>query len=326
MAGATAGAASRLAPTATRLTWPESAATTGVQATCAASGTETASATQRGSHRISASRHTGARSRMPAVASTDSAKPAVTASRGHTSSSAEHGDAEAPGAARAPVAAHPDSATVPIAAARTTLGSARAISTKPTMPTRRQHVEPAPAHPEPPPQDEQEPDHQGQVGAAHREQVGQPGRAEVVGEVGVEPAVVAHHQRRHQLACVGVPAGDRRADRAAHGRRSVPPHVRLGDHPGLAGAGGPARPRRRPPAPAGPSSRPGAQGEPRPVRVGQQHHRRVERPRPAPPLDPWARGPHDLEVAEPPGDDAHVGRQLDRTVHDGALVGQPGQR
>ena len=38
VAGATAGAASRLATTATRLTWPEIAATTGVHASCAASG------------------------------------------------------------------------------------------------------------------------------------------------------------------------------------------------------------------------------------------------------------------------------------------------
>ena len=57
VAGPTAGAASTLAATATRLTWPEIAATTGVQASCAASGTATASATQRGSHRDIASRH-----------------------------------------------------------------------------------------------------------------------------------------------------------------------------------------------------------------------------------------------------------------------------
>ena len=46
VAGATAGAASRLAETATTLTWPEIAATRGVHTSCAASGTASASATQ----------------------------------------------------------------------------------------------------------------------------------------------------------------------------------------------------------------------------------------------------------------------------------------
>ena len=135
VAGATAGAASRLAATATRLTCPESAATTGVQATCAASGTDTASATQRGVHRISASRQTGASSRMPAVARTDRAKPAVTASRGQTSSSPSTATPSPRVPRERPLLPIPTSATVPIAAARTTLGSARAVITNPTIPS-----------------------------------------------------------------------------------------------------------------------------------------------------------------------------------------------
>ena len=135
VAGATAGAASRLAPTATRLTWPEIAATTGVQATWAASGTDTASATQRGVHRISASRQTGASRRIPAVASADSANPAVTASRGQTSSRPSTATPRPRTPRERPLRPIPTSATAPIAAARTTLGSARAVSTKPQMPS-----------------------------------------------------------------------------------------------------------------------------------------------------------------------------------------------
>ena len=97
VAGPTTGATSRLATTATRLTWPEIAATTGVHASWAASGTATASATQRGSHRASASRQPGRRApgcrpwRAPTARS-----PTDTASHGSTSSSAEHRDAERP--------------------------------------------------------------------------------------------------------------------------------------------------------------------------------------------------------------------------------------
>ncbi len=135
MAGATAGAANRFAATATRLTSPEIAATTGVQATWAANGTETASATQRGVHRISASRQAGARSRIPPVASTDRAKPALTPSPGSTSSSTSTATPSPRVPRERPLRPMPISATVPIAAARTTLGSVRATSTKPTIPT-----------------------------------------------------------------------------------------------------------------------------------------------------------------------------------------------
>jgi hypothetical protein len=135
VAGATAGAARRLAATATRLTCPDSAATTGVQATCAASGTDTASATQRGVHRMRASRHSGARSRMPAVASADSANPAVTASWGRKSRRPSTATPSPRTPRERPLRPIPTSATAPIAAARTTLGSARAVSTNPAMPS-----------------------------------------------------------------------------------------------------------------------------------------------------------------------------------------------
>ena len=140
VAGPTTGATTRLATTATRLTCPEIAATNGVQASWAAAGTATASASQRGSHRARASRHDGATSRIPAVARTDSANPAVPASSGSRSSNPTTA-APRPRRPRCqPPRPSPISATVPIAAARTTLGSVRASSTNPTIP-------PAPTRP-----------------------------------------------------------------------------------------------------------------------------------------------------------------------------------
>ena len=135
VAGPTAGAASRFAPTATRLTCPEIAATSGVQAIWAASGTDTASATHRGSQRISRSRHPGASQRIPAVARTESAKPRVCASQGSKSSSRRTAAPSARVPRRRPWWPIPISPTAPMAAARTTLGSVRARSTKPTTPS-----------------------------------------------------------------------------------------------------------------------------------------------------------------------------------------------
>ncbi len=135
MAGATAGATTMFATTATRLTWPDSAATTGVHTSCAASGTATASAAQRGSQARSWSRKAGARKRMPAVASTESTKPNDRASHGSTSSNVTVATPRARTPWLRPWVPIPTSATVPIAAARTTLGSARATSTKPTTPS-----------------------------------------------------------------------------------------------------------------------------------------------------------------------------------------------
>ena len=135
VAGPTTGAARRLATTATRLTWPEIAATSGVHATCAASGTATASATQRGSHRASRSRQPGASHRMPAVAVADSANPGESASHGSSSTSSSTAAPRARVPRRRPWWPIPTSPTVPMAAARTTLGSVRASSTNPRTPT-----------------------------------------------------------------------------------------------------------------------------------------------------------------------------------------------
>src|SRR3954468_22680788 len=83
VASGTAGAASRLAGTATRLTVPDRPAMTGPQATWAAAGTASASAAPAGQpRRRSASRQGGGRRSSPAVASVDSANPGSAASSG----------------------------------------------------------------------------------------------------------------------------------------------------------------------------------------------------------------------------------------------------
>ncbi len=75
VAGATAGPASRLAGIATGASCPDIRTRTGVTATWAAAATAVASANHRGIRAESRSRQPGARTRMPAVAETDRAKP-----------------------------------------------------------------------------------------------------------------------------------------------------------------------------------------------------------------------------------------------------------
>ena len=76
VAGATAGATSRLAGTATRLSRPLNSTITGPHTSCAASGTASASARDRGTPLACHLRaQTGASRTSPPVASTDSTKP-----------------------------------------------------------------------------------------------------------------------------------------------------------------------------------------------------------------------------------------------------------
>ncbi len=132
VAGATAGAASRLATTATREICPEIAAMAGVHTSWAAIGTAIASAHHRGIHRSRRRANGGASSKIPAVAVTERMKPADRESHGSRNNSPTTAQARArtPPRAPKPSAATP---TAPIAAARTTLGSGRASSTKATI-------------------------------------------------------------------------------------------------------------------------------------------------------------------------------------------------
>jgi hypothetical protein len=133
VAGATAGAASRFAGTATRLTSPDNATMIGPQATCAAAGTASASASPPGTPRARrASRHRGASSTNAPVATTDKANPASTASAGSTSRPTTTAAANAGVAELVRPEARASRPTAPMAAARTTLGDGRARMTKPT--------------------------------------------------------------------------------------------------------------------------------------------------------------------------------------------------
>ena len=97
VAGPTAGATARLATTATRLTCPEIAATSGVQASWAVAGTAIASASHRGSHRARASRQPGASSRMPAVATHRQREAHAGGQPGVDQQQGDHGRARARG-------------------------------------------------------------------------------------------------------------------------------------------------------------------------------------------------------------------------------------
>ena len=235
MAGPTAGGDGQVGDDRDQADLPEIAATSGVHASWAVAGTAIASASQRGSHRARASRQPGASSRIPAVATTESANPTLVASPGSTSSSATTAAPSARAPRSRPSVPIASSATVPIAAARTTLGSVRASSTNPTIADGPHGVQPAPAHPAPPAEHQQEADHEGQVGAGDGQQVGEPGGAEVVGQAGVQAGVVAVDQRRHQRPLARA-VGGRPTSRIEVADRlgAPPPRVRSGEQ--LAGS------------------------------------------------------------------------------------------
>ena len=213
---------------------------------------------------------------MPAVATTESAKPDAGREAGVDQQQRDDGGAERAGAALAAVGAHREQRD-------------RAHRRRPDharLGARQQHeaddprgpdgVQPAPAHPAPPRQDQQEPDHEGEVGAGDGQQVGEPGGAEVVGR-----GRGRHRRRRRRPAPGRSPAG------SAGGRRPTP-----GSSPRTASA-----PRHQTSGPASSSGSPRAEttaaspgssaGESRPVvrsvlpepgiqpvAVGEHEHRR----------------------------------------------------
>ena len=246
-------------PTATRLTWPEIAATTRRAGELRRErARRPPRPAQRGSHRRQrVAPAAGASSRIPAVASADSAKP--DRQRQPRVEQQQHEDRD-PEGAHAAVGGRrrpsPTSATEPIAAARSTLGSVRASSTKPTTPTPDDAPATA-AHAGPARQHEQEADHQGQVGAGDREQVRQPAGPEVVAATsGDSRLVVAVHQRRHQRPRVG--GGSTGTDArmpGAHAGRAGQQLARAVSTAGGAAADSTAARSGRPPARAGRSTR-----------------------------------------------------------------------
>ena len=142
VAGPTAGPVMAFVASPTTLTRSEIVVTTGWVANCAASGTAHSSASQRGAHAM-ASTQRRANTMIPALASTDRVNPMDRLSHGSTSSSPVMATARCL-SPRTVVAWEPTAsrATVPIAAARRTLGSVRhraMNTTTATAPTRSSH-------------------------------------------------------------------------------------------------------------------------------------------------------------------------------------------
>ena len=136
VATGTAGSASTLAGTATRLIRPDSIVITGAVTRWAAAATASASASPGGTRRErSAVAQPGASRSSDAVARTDMAKPASRASRASCTSSASTVAASAGTACRGRPVASETRATAAISAARSTLGEGRATSTKATSTT-----------------------------------------------------------------------------------------------------------------------------------------------------------------------------------------------
>ena len=197
----TAGATSRLATTATRLTWPDSAATTGVQASCAASGTATASAAQRGSQR--AQRVPEGRRQEEDAGGGQHRQREAGRQRQPRVDEQQHqrGHPERPDARLPAVRAHPDQRDR-AHRRRPHARSARAGPPARTRPRRARRPPAArgPATPAHRASSSSEPDHQGEVGARHRGQVGQPAGPEVLDDLRRHLPVVPGDQGRHQRA------------------------------------------------------------------------------------------------------------------------------
>src|SRR5690606_26790428 len=136
VAGATAGAQTRLATTATRLMVPVRPAITGETTSWAAAGTARASAIPDGTpRRRSASRHRGANNSSPPVARTERVNPASPARSGSRTTSRVTVAPRAGTAARGRPVASATRATAAITPARSTDGSARQRITYPASVT-----------------------------------------------------------------------------------------------------------------------------------------------------------------------------------------------
>ena len=309
------------------------AATSGVHASWAAAGTAIASASHRGSHRASASRQAGREQQDPAGGQRRQREARRDGQPGVEQH--QHEDRR-PEAAQRPVPAVGPQRDQPDRAhhrrpqhARLGAGEqheaddARAPATRCSHRPRTRHHRASASR---------KPDDQGQVGAGHRQQVGQPGRPEGLLQRRVDRGVVAVHQGRHQRALVGRPVRHRVAERLPHrrGRRATTAPAPATSS-GVAARPEQARPGRgRRPAPAGPCSRTVAPS-------GTVASRASPSTRTGAASSDGAAAPRDLAGAEPPhhlvagqrrsraGDRARVGG--DRADHgDRRALGRPARR
>ena len=262
------------------------------------------------------------------MASTESANPTLAASHGSVSRSTTTATPRARVPRRSPLEPSPTRATVPIAAARTTLGSARARSRNPPMPRRRRRAGPRPRTP-----------------ASGRAPAGSPpagsgwcptprsgGSARWCGSRPRAPGPSARrrpHQRRHQRALVVGSVPHRGTQRRPHRLGGPPPGIRLGE---------PGRDHHAPrgPRPGSGRTTPGeAPGQPQPRcraaararRVGDHQHRHVHVVRRAAAGDPLHVAAEQHPVAERgPATSRGSPVTVSSTVTDARVAGQPRDR
>ena len=208
---------------------PESSTTTGSVARCAASGRVTDSATSRGQP---AAEHVAPRRRahqmIPPLASTDSAKPHERARNGSRSSSTSIATPRWRSPARRPPAPSAASATRPIAAARSTLGSVRHSATNTATAEQPDHAAATSRAPRSSGPQQQEGQQQRQVGARDGGEVREPGRPEDVRQLRASartcrrapaPARGRAARRRRPATACRRPARTRSTSRAPAARR-----------------------------------------------------------------------------------------------------------
>ena len=175
---------------------------------------------------------------------------------------------------------------------------------------------------------EQEPHQEREVGPGHGQEMGQSGRAELVGDGRVEVAVITHDQRRHERPLRFTDAGDRPAQGGTQPVGAAPPPGRTGHGPNVADDVHHGRDidvvgRLEPAMHLDPSPDPGG-----PELLGVAHHqdRGAHRQARRGGRQMHHRAPDDAEVGEPARDHADVGVQLDDRGHRRRLGSHPRDR
>ena len=190
--------------------------------------------------------------RMPAVASAESAKPGEHRQPRVDQQQEQHRGAERPRTPTTPVGAHPEQRHRPHHRrpqdARLRCGPAARTRARPSTPTT---TSPRARTPDPPGEQQQRPDHQGQVGARDREQVGQARGPEGLGEL-ARASARRPRRRAPAPACADPPDGVR--PRPGSSRAAGRPPRSSDARAGSSTSGGPrvlSTPARSASAPAG---------------------------------------------------------------------------
>ena len=222
VAGPTTGATTRLAATATRLTWPESAATSGRAG-------ELRGRRHRDRLRQPARQPPGERvapgrrqQQDPGGREHGQREPRRGRQAGVDEQQPDDRDAEAPDPPVPAAVTEPDQRDRPHRGGPQHARLGAGQQHEPDDPGRPDDGQPATAHADPARHHEQEADDQGQVGARDRGQVRQPGGPEVGAQRLGHRGVVAVHQRRHQRT-LALGGGAPRTPGSTHAAPRGPP-------------------------------------------------------------------------------------------------------